>query len=118
MEIICVPLIVSLTYAIIEFYKKVIAKQNETLNRIIPLIGLALGALAGVVCFYAMPEIIVANNLLSAIIVGASSGLSATGCNQIFKQLKKYGIKVETSESETTAQNSTENSETSDEQKP
>ncbi len=93
-EIICVPIIVALTYSLIELYKKTLAKNNEILNRIIPLLGLALGSVAGIVCYFAFPEIIIAHNLLSAIIVGASSGLSATGCNQIFKQLKKYGIEV------------------------
>ena len=93
-EIICVPIIVALTYGIIELYKKIIAKQNEILNRIIPIIGLVLGGFLGVVCFYAFPELIVAHNIVSAIIVGASSGLSATGCNQILKQLKNFGITV------------------------
>lgn len=93
-EIICVPLIVTIVYALIEGYKKIVAKKNEILVRIIPIIGLCLGAVLGVVCFYAFPELIIAHNLLSAIVVGASSGLSATGCNQIFKQLKNYGITI------------------------
>ena len=93
-EIICVPLIVTIVYALIEGYKKIVAKKNEIFVRIIPIIGLCLGAVLGVVCFYAFPELIIAHNLLSAIVVGASSGLSATGCNQIFKQLKNYGITI------------------------
>lgn len=93
-EIICVPLIVAAVYALIEVYKKTIAKTNQTLNRIIPIIGLILGASLGIICYFACPELIVAHSVLSAIIVGASSGLSATGCNQILKQLKKYGITV------------------------
>ena len=61
---------------------------------IIPIIGAVLGIVFGIVCFYAIPSIIPATNVLTAILIGGASGLSATGCNQIFKQLKKYGIEI------------------------
>ena len=48
----------------------------------------------GIVCFYVLPSIISAPNVWIAILIGGASGLSATGCNQIFKQLKKFGIEV------------------------
>lgn len=94
MEIICVPVIVALVFVIMEIYKRYIAKENETMIRIIPLIAGGLGVVFGIVCFYAFPAIISATNLLTAILVGGASGLSATGCNQIFKQLKKFGFDV------------------------
>ena len=94
MEIICVPVIVALVFVIMEIYKRYIAKENETMIRIIPLIAGGLGIVFGIVCFYAFPAIISATNLLTAILVGGASGLSATGCNQIFKQLKKFGFDV------------------------
>lgn len=93
-EIICVPVIVALVFVVMEIYKKYIAKENETMIRIIPLIACGLGIVLGIVCFYAFPAIISATNLLTAILIGGASGLSATGCNQIFKQLKKFGIDV------------------------
>ena len=67
---------------------------NEKLIRIIPLIACIVGIVLGILCFYAFPTIISASNLLTAVLIGGSSGLSATGCNQIFKQLKKFGIDV------------------------
>ena len=94
MEIICVPVIVALVFVIMEIYKRYIAKENETMIRLIPLIAGGLGIVFGIVCFYAFPAIISATNLLTAILVGGASGLSATGCNQIFKQLKKFGFDV------------------------
>ena len=94
LEIICVPVIATLVFSLMELYKKFIAKSNETLIRIIPIIGCVLGAVAGIVCFYAFPSIISASNIFTAILIGGASGLSATGCNQIFKQLKKFGIDV------------------------
>lgn len=93
-EIICVPVVVAVVFALMEIYKKYIAKENETMIRIIPLIAGGLGIVFGIVCFYAFPAIISATNLLTAILVGGASGLSATGCNQIFKQLKKFGVDV------------------------
>ena len=94
LEIICVPVIVSLVFSIMELYKRFIAKDKETLIRIIPIIGGVLGIIAGIVCFYAFPTIISATNIWTAILIGGASGLSATGCNQIFKQLSKFGVDV------------------------
>ena len=43
----------------------------------------------GVVAFYAVPQIIPAENVFVAIIIGGASGLTATGTNQAIKQLTK-----------------------------
>ena len=94
LEVICVPVIVALVFVLMEVYKKYIAKENEKLIRFIPLIALGLGVVFGIVFYYAFPTLISASNLFIAILVGGASGLSATGCNQIFKQLKKFGIDV------------------------
>lgn len=94
MEIICVPAIVSITYALIELYKKWIAKGREKYLAFIPLVALILGGALGVAIFYIEPSLIIANNAWWALIVGLASGLSATGTNQVFKQLKKVGIEV------------------------
>ena len=94
LEIICVPVIVALVYVLIELFKKFVAKDNEKLIRFIPLIALGLGAILGIVFYFACPSIILASNWFIAILVGGASGLSATGCNQIFKQLKKFGIEI------------------------
>ena len=40
-------------------------------------------------CFYLTPDLISAPNVFVAIVIGAASGLTATGANQIFKQLGK-----------------------------
>lgn len=94
LEIICVPVIVAIVFALMEIYKVYIAKGNEKLIRFIPLIALGLGAIFGIVFYFAFPSIISASNWFIAILIGGASGLSATGCNQIFKQLKKFGIDV------------------------
>lgn len=94
MEIICVPAIVSITYALIEAYKKWIAKGREKYLAFIPLVALILGGVLGVAIFYIEPSMIIAKDAWCALIVGLASGLSATGTNQVFKQLKKVGIEV------------------------
>lgn len=93
-EIICLPAIVSITYGVIELYKKFIVKGNEKLSNLIPLIALLIGGIMGVVLFYIAPDLIIADSVYTALIVGLCSGLSATGTNQIFKQLNKLGIEV------------------------
>ncbi len=96
LEIICVPVIVSLVFGLMEAYKVLIAKtkNKETLIRIIPIIACVIGIAFGILFYYVCPSIVAATNIWTAILIGGASGLSATGCNQIFKQLKKFGIDV------------------------
>ena len=96
MEIIAVPAIVSLVFSIMEIYKRITAKHKraEDFLRLIPVVSAILGIIAGVVCYFAIPNIIAASDVMTAVLIGGASGLSATGCNQIFKQLNKYGISI------------------------
>lgn len=94
MEIICVPAIVAIVYVVIEAYKKWIANGREKWLNFIPILALVLGGILGVAIFYLVPQFIIAENVWLALVVGLCSGLSATGTNQIFKQLEKYGIQV------------------------
>lgn len=94
MEIICVPVIVAIVYVLVEAYKKWIAQGREKWLNVIPVIAFIVGGILGVVFFYVAPQIVVASNVWVALVIGICSGLSATGTNQIFKQLKKYGINV------------------------
>jgi len=109
MEIIAVPAIVSLVFGIVELYKKAVEKhqKKEDFLRLIPVLSTALGLIAGLVCYFAIPGIILADSVISALIIGGASGLSATGCNQIFKQLHKYGIHIK--KEEDTSESDTEN---------
>ena len=94
MEIVCVPAIVTITYLIVEAYKKWLAKGRKKWLAVIPLIAMVIGGLLGVAMFYVAPQLIIAQNVWWALVVGLCSGLSATGTNQIFKQLKKMGVEV------------------------
>ena len=57
-------------------------------NKYIPVIVGCVGAILGVVAYYVMPGLEI-GNILDAIASGIVSGLSATGINQVYRQLKQ-----------------------------
>lgn len=86
LSLISVPAIVAAVYAIIEILKKA-TKNSEKLSHFYPLIASIVGAVSGLICYYFIPTIIAAPNVVVALIIGAASGLAATGTNQTFKQI-------------------------------
>lgn len=62
---------------------------DKVKDNIIPVVVGFSGLILGIVAFYAVPELQIANNILDAIAVGIVSGLASTGINQIGKQLTK-----------------------------
>ncbi len=64
------------------------AKQiPQVKDNYIPIIVGIAGAILGVIGMYVIPDF-PANDILNAIAVGIVSGLSSTGVNQIYKQVK------------------------------
>ena len=88
LNLISVPAIAAAVYAIIEVIKKCVG-ENEKFYRFIPLIALVIGVIAGIICFFFIPSIIPASNVVIAMVIGGASGLTATGTNQIIKQFSK-----------------------------
>ena len=87
-EIASIPALAAIVYTIIDIAKTAMGGDDK-FKRFIPLIACVLGAICGVIAFYFVPGVFETENLLVAIVLGASSGLSATGTNQIAKQLTK-----------------------------
>ena len=85
-EITTIPALAAIVYTIIDIAKTAMG-GDEKFRRFIPLIACILGAICGVVAFYFVPGVMDTQNLLVAIVLGAASGLSATGTNQVVKQL-------------------------------
>ena len=85
-EITSIPALAAIVYTIIDIAKTALG-GDERFKRFIPLIACLLGAGCGVVAFYCVPGVMETENLLVALVLGAASGLSATGANQIGKQL-------------------------------
>lgn len=82
------PAIAVIVYFVINIALAAVG-QNEKFKRFIPLIAAAPGVVCGIVCYFAVPSIMPADNIAVAIVIGGASGLSATGASQIFKQLGK-----------------------------
>lgn len=57
------------------------------LNRFLPVICGALGGILALVAYFCLPGYIPAENVLEALAIGIVSGFSATGVNQVYKQL-------------------------------
>lgn len=87
MEVVSVPVIAAIVYGIMTVYKNLLTAEKW--RRLIPLWSAVLGVILGVVAYYVAPEIISADNILTAIEIGLFSGLGATGINQIYKQATK-----------------------------
>jgi len=85
---ITVPVITSIVYAIIDIIKTA-TNNNEKFLKFVPLIACVLGIICGVICFYCVPGVLETTNVFVAIVIGAASGLAATGTNQVIKQLTK-----------------------------
>lgn len=88
LNLISVPAIAAIVYWVINIIKHAVG-ENEKFKKFIPLIAAALGVVCGIICYYAVPSIIPAPNIVVAIVIGGASGLTATGANQIIKQLGK-----------------------------
>lgn len=84
-----IPAIVLIVYWVINLLKYIVG-EKENFLRGIPLIASFLGAVLGVILFYTEPSMIMAENIIYAMILGGASGLAATGSNQVLKQLGKF----------------------------
>ena len=99
MEVASVPIIVICCYVIAEIYKMIFKKKKEA-YQYIPCISTGIGGILGIIIYLTHPEMILeASNIWIALGIGIVSGASATGTNQIIKQLfdKKEGDKNENS---------------------
>lgn len=83
-----VPIIVICCYLIGEIYKAIFKRKPEV-YKLIPIILPIIGGIIGIVIYLTNPEeIFNAPNFWEALLIGIISGSSATGANQIIKQLK------------------------------
>lgn len=86
MELTSMPIIVIICYLIGEIYK-ILFKNKDELFKFIPIFVSLIGGIIGVIMFFLNPEIINVSNFWAAFVVGVISGASATGTNQIIKQI-------------------------------
>jgi len=85
-EVVSVPVIATIVFWTINLIKYTV-NNSEKFKRLIPIISAILGSILGCVAFYIAPSVIIADNVLLALIIGGASGLSATGTHQMIKQM-------------------------------
>ena len=83
-----VPVLIGV-YVLVELCKRIFLKTDE-LRSWIPLISTILGSILSAIIFKLYPDGSSSVNIFNAIICGAISGSAATGCNQIYKHIKKF----------------------------
>lgn len=107
------PFIIIVIYIIAEIYKRVFAKKAVYKNWL-PIICAVIGGIMGFLIYKFYPQGIVqyADNAIGAIGNGAFSGLAATGCNQIYKQIKKFKLELFEPEDDTTTYSDNSNNDT------
>ena len=84
-EFVAFPAIVVICYLVGIGIKTI---GSEKLDKFIPVICGVFGAITSIAMYLTIPNFIPADNWANAIAIGIVSGLSATGVNQIWKQLK------------------------------
>lgn len=67
----------------------IVIKATPLNNKYIPVIMGLLGAALGALAYFIAPEIVIADDIITAIAIGIVSGLASTGANQVGKQLVK-----------------------------
>ena len=82
------PIIVALTYGMIEILKHLWLKKYN-LTKYIPILSSIIGAVLGIAIYFIIPEMMPTVTWYYSIIIGCASGLSAVGINQIKKQAEK-----------------------------
>ena len=85
-ELICVPFMTSIVYTLLSVLKHAF-KGVKLFDRLVPLLALVIGCVLGIITFYALPELLMAENIFIAILMGAASGMSSIGFNQMFQQI-------------------------------
>jgi flagellar biosynthesis protein FliQ len=83
-----VPAIAAAVYWVVNLIKYT-TNHNEKVLTFVPVISAFLGVVFGLVAFFLIPETMPTTNFVTAIVIGGASGLTATGFNQVVKQIGK-----------------------------
>ena len=87
LEVVTVPVIAAIVYGVMAVYKQLMAEKPAVWTSLIPVWAGVLGIALGVAAYFLVPEAMPADNVLSAVLLGLASGLSATGLDQVYSEL-------------------------------
>lgn len=85
MNLFIIPAIMVISYLITEIFKLVFKKYKK----ILPIVAGSSGAIISIISYFISPNLLGEADLVTSIAIGIISGLSATGSNQLVKQLLK-----------------------------
>lgn len=86
MDIITIPVITAIVYAIIEIIKTA-TSNAEQLKRYIPLMAGGFGVICALVAYFFIPGVLPTDNAVIAALIGGASGLASTGLYENIKQI-------------------------------
>lgn len=84
-----IPVVGLAVYLVAELLKAYLVKTDDQ-RKLLPTYCAILGALLGLVLWFVYPGDLNGMSPTAAIMNGAFSGFAATGCNQFYKQIRKY----------------------------
>ena len=86
MDFTSIPIIVVCSYLVGELYK-LIFQHKTNAYKFIPVVTPIVGGILGIAIFLTAPELLGAQTIWNALLLGIVSGASATGANQIIKKI-------------------------------
>lgn len=89
------PFTVIVVYLIAELLKATILKDDKS-KKMLPVICAVLGAVISLAVYQFYPQGSSSTNYIDAFTNGAFSGIATTGCNQVYKQIKKFRTEDDT----------------------
>lgn len=89
LELTTMPFIVLVVYFGTWVLKKFVFKTDEA-RKNLPPIAAAMGCAISISIFFLAPELASFNNIIDCCTTGMASGLASVGCNQVYKQFKKF----------------------------
>jgi len=87
MNFIPIPAVALVLYCVAELLKVTVLKTDSQ-RTVIPVVCALLGAVICGVLYLVQPGLIPGDDILTAIAEGIVSGLTATGANQVYRQIK------------------------------
>lgn len=88
-NLVTVPIIIFAVYFIVWLLKKFVFKTNESRKNLPPIAG-ATGIAIALAFYFFAPQEIGFESIVDAATQGAASGFAAVGCNQVYKQWRKF----------------------------
>ena len=98
LELTTMPFIIFTVYILTEVLKYFILTK-DTQRKGLPIIAALMGAIIAIALYIFMPETTNFSDIINAATDGMASGFAAVGCNQVYKQFKRFQTVEETEDS-------------------